>query len=149
MNHVIAYNNPVRPMGRDAAKRLAAEERQMQIESSSLASTLPSLKSSVEEDLVKTLQEKSKKKENDQKKSHWKKEKKFKFDGYLKMADLFYKNGNQAKGDEFTDKATALLNEMEMDEEIDELADDLSPTGKEPESPQRNLKEHSSFILWK
>ena len=105
VNEVLAYSKKTRPIGRDAAKRLAAEEKR---ETDSIMSDLPSLTSSVQ-DLVASIKDKKEKKESYLVAKKKRSDAKFKLDGYFKLANMYKKIGNETKAEEYMLKATQLL----------------------------------------
>ena len=113
-NRIVAYTNNSRPLGRDFAKKLAKEELKIDAESSSFASAIPSLKSSIDE---MTVAIKKKTEDKTALANHLKKqtEKQFKFDGYMKMADFFTKHDQEDKAQEFIEKAMTLMEEQDPD----------------------------------
>lgn len=125
VNQIVAYTRKSRPIGRDAAKRLAAEELQIKKDSDSLTSDIPSLTSSVQ-DLVSTLKQRKESKESFLLYKKRKSDKKFRLDGYLKMAAMYTQIGNNDMANEFMLKAQGLL-EDEDDQKEEEEEDDRKP----------------------
>ena len=140
VNEVLAYSKKQRPIGRDAAKRLAAEEKR---ETDSIMSDLPSLTSSVQ-DLVASIKEKKEKKESFMEDKKKRSEKKFKLDGYFKLANMYKKIGNNAKAEEYMMKATSLLEEEDVPEEQYDNRKMPAVETKETDKPTTSDKDDTS-----